>query len=176
MSPTVCFSFIWYFYKTLYQIPNANTHAKKKNPLIFIRNKKSSQWVLSNVYTVKKKLYSRRKNTSGKSCESIGVKKKRKHILRTFVCVFFLSTKQISSGSCLKSVWLSDTDLLSRKPTCEKNKVGLDTFDSWLGSYQETSFCAKAAAAYLWHALHVQLNEVSLVVLQDGQAHTEDNL
>lgn len=34
----------------------------------------------------------------------------------------------------------------------------------------------KAAAAYLRHALHVQLNEVSLVVLQDGQAHTEDNL
>lgn len=32
------------------------------------------------------------------------------------------------------------------------------------------------AAAYLRHALHVQLNEVSLVVLQDGQAHTKDNL
>lgn len=31
-------------------------------------------------------------------------------------------------------------------------------------------------AAYVRHALHVQLNEVSLVVLQDGQAHTEDNL
>lgn len=29
---------------------------------------------------------------------------------------------------------------------------------------------------YLRHALHVQLDEVSLVVLQDGQAHPEDDL
>lgn len=43
----------------------------------------------------------------------------------------------------------------------------------------QTNFCTKwhkAAATYQRHALHVQLNEVSLVVLQDGQAHTEDNL
>lgn len=29
---------------------------------------------------------------------------------------------------------------------------------------------------YLGHALHVQLNEVSLVVLQDGQSHAKDDL
>lgn len=33
-----------------------------------------------------------------------------------------------------------------------------------------------AAAAHLRHALHVQLDEVSLVILQDGQAHPEDDL
>lgn len=46
-------------------------------------------------------------------------------------------------------------------------------------SVHETNFLNKrynSAAAHLRHALHVQLNEVSLVVLQDGQAHTKDNL
>lgn len=35
---------------------------------------------------------------------------------------------------------------------------------------------SETRAAHLRHALHVQLNEVSLVVLQDGQAHSEDDL
>lgn len=56
---------------------------------------------------------------------------------------------------------------------CAKGKVGRETFDS----VHEINFKRdNAAAAYLRHALHVQLNEVSLVVLQDGQAHTKDNL
>lgn len=58
-------------------------------------------------------------------------------------------------------------------------KVKWDVQSVIAESVHETNFCSlwcKPAAAYLRHALHVQLNEVSLVVLQDGQAHTEDNL
>lgn len=71
--------------------------------------------------------------------------------------------------------------MLFRK-LCAEQKLGQGAYVMWLNVYMKLiffCFCRKwhtAAAAYLRHALHVQLNEVSLVVLQDGQTHTEDDL
>lgn len=76
------------------------------------------------------------------------------------------------------SMWQSEADLSFRKFVC-KRESGTWNMSLVAKSVHETNFCNKrynTAAAHLRHALHVQLNEVSLVVLQDGQAHTKDNL
>lgn len=85
----------------------------------------------------------------------------------------------LSSCFCFELTWLREADLPFRKLLRKRESGTLWSTSLMIESVHETNFGdkrCKAAAANLWHALHVELNEVSLVVLQDGEAHTEDNL